>query len=295
MTRWPSAHERLGQRGRDVGQPAGLHERAPSPTSTKATCRRSFSASVSGKRDQASTRPPTISSYPAACRAASDSTSCAPASVERLLRVDRSRARATSSSRSARARARSRSRSRRARARVVAVELDARARRAAARARARQRRRSSTATRSRSTCARWSRRAARLVGNLPYYVSSPLLRRFLDAARPRARRARDAAGGGRAPHRVAARARRSTASCPCSTALCGRRRRSPLRFPPGRLRAARRRSPPPCCAPASSTSRGADVADLAAFETLRPDGLRPTAEEPLKTTCKIAILTSRNT
>ena len=59
-------------------------------------------------------------------------------------------------------------------------------------------------------------------------------------ARPRARRARDAAGGGRAPHRVAAGLEGVRRSCPCCTALWARRGRAAARFRPARSSRRRR-------------------------------------------------------
>ncbi len=82
---------------------------------------------------------------------------------------------------------------------------------------------------------------SRLAGNLPYYVSSPLLRRFLSPARPRPRPARHAAGRGGPARRFPAGLEGVRDPLRPLRAL-GRHRPSPARFPPGCLLSAARRS-----------------------------------------------------
>ena len=103
-----------------------------------------------------------------------------PASVEELAPRDRARGRATCSSRSAPAAAPSPSRSPSA-ARASWRWSSTRRSRAALRARRPANVEIVDAGRARArTCARLVPAGARLAGNLPYYISSPLLRRFLD-------------------------------------------------------------------------------------------------------------------
>jgi hypothetical protein len=131
---------------------------------------------------------------------------------------------------------------------------------------------------------------ARLAGNLPYYVSSPLLRRFLSLRghvhdvhvmlQERARRSR------RLP------ARESTGSSRCSMP-CGPTPTCPPAFP-------RAASPPRPGSPRRSCGPGSETPRAPTWATWRSSSSSsrepsPAGAEPLKTTSKIAILTSRNT
>ena len=202
-----------------------------------------------------------------------------PASVERLLRVIAPAPRTTCSSRSARARARSRCRSRARAARVVAVELDARLAERLRRARARATSRSSTADALAADLARArAARAAALVGNLPYYVSSPLLRRFL-ALRGHVRdlhvmlqeevARRIASPPGSKEYGILSVLYALWADVDLAAALPARLLRA---APEGQLGAS--------CGPGFSTTPRAEVGDLAAFETLPPEGLCPPPKDP---------------
>ena len=188
-----------------------------------------------------------------------------PASVEKLAPRDRPRARTTCSSRSARARARSRC----PLAARVRARRGGRDRRARSRERLRERapaeRRDRHGGRARGRPARASfPTGSRLVGNLPYYVSSPLLRRFL-ALR----------GHVRDLHvMLQDEVARRVASPPGSKeygilsvlyALWADTE-IPARFPPGCLLAAARRSTRPSSAPGSATRPRAEVGDPEGFE-----------------------------
>ncbi len=132
---------------------------------------------------------------------------------------------------------------------------------------------------------------SRLAGNLPYYVSSPLLRRFLELH-----------GHVRDLHvMLQDEVARRVASPPGSKAYgivsvlyaLWTDTEIPARFPPGSF------SPRPGSLPRSSAR--VSVSPLGPTWPTRPvsSGFcrkpSPGAEEPLKTTSKIAILTSRNT
>ena len=132
----------------------------------------------------------------------------------------------------------------------------------------------------------------RLVGNLPYYVSSPLLRRFLDLR-----------GHVRDLHvMLQDEVARRVASPPGSKeygilsvlyALWADAD-VPARFPPGAF------VPPPKVDSAAAARPVPGRAARPTSATWGPSsascrGPSPAAEEPLKTTSKIAILTSRNT
>ena len=133
---------------------------------------------------------------------------------------------------------------------------------------------------------------SRLVGNLPYYVSSPLLRRFLELR-----------GHVRDLHvMLQDEVARRVASPPGSKEYgilsvlyaLWTDTDIPARFPPGAFSApprGRLRDPPGAFPRVPAGRRGRPASVSSGFCS-RPS---PAAEEPLKTTSKIAILTSRNT
>ena len=175
---------------------------------------------------------------------------------------------------------------------MTAVEVDPALADALRAARDPQPHRRRTPTRSRSDLAALAPPGTRLVGNLPYFISSPLLRRFLDL------RGRVTDAHVMLQEEVA----RRVASPPGSkeygilsvlfalwadvTIV--------LRFPPGAFQ------PPPKVHSAVIRIRFRDEPARPAGPTRRPSppwspGPLPSGGERLKTTCKIAILTSRNT